>query len=147
MKLENKEMTRAEAVEASIKESSEEVQATSEKKVAKVKKEKVSVEVNLDAKIKEWKKAFGSIYKNEMNGEAIIWRAIRRKEYRELLSVEEVMTAEERLLLKQEKTVLMAVLYPSNIEVLIEEKAGFATVLSEEILAKSGFEITETESL
>lgn len=147
MKLENKEMTRAEAVEASIKESSEEVQATPEKKVAKIKKEKVLVEVNLDAKIKEWKKVFGSVYKNEMNGEAIIWRAIRRKEYRELLSVEEDMTAEERLLLKQEKTVLMAVLYPSNIEVLIEEKAGFATVLSEEILSKSGFEITETESL
>lgn len=104
-------------------------------------------ELTLEDKITEWKAKYGKIYKNTIDGETIIWRAIRRGEYRELLSSNEELESEARLLAKQDKTTLMAVLYPDTIADLIEQKAGLATVLSEEILAKSGFDITETESL
>ena len=43
--------------------------------------------------------------------------------------------------------VVAAMLYPFNAEELIEENAGLATVLSEEILARSGFAISYTEEL
>ena len=40
-----------------------------------------------------------------------------------------------------------AILYPFDVDTLIDENAGLATVLSEEILAKSGFAISYTEEL
>ncbi len=54
---------------------------------------------------------------------------------------------ENRIMTKQEMMVKKAVLYPFNVDELIEENAGIATVLSEEILAKSGFAISYTEEL
>lgn len=115
-------------------------------KKAKGPKEPI-VEPSLEENIVLWKKQFGKVYKNELEDEAIIWRAIKRGEYRQLLKVSEELEPEERLLAKQETTVIMATLYPKNIAELIERNAGLATVLSEEILAKSGFDITETQAL
>lgn len=119
------------------------------KKVTSTKSVGAEIEVteeNLDKLIPIWKEQFGRIYKNIIDGETVIWRPIRRKEYRELLDFE-ASEEENRLLAKQEATVKTAVLFPKDVEVLIEAKAGFATVLSEEILAYSGFDISETESL
>ena len=39
------------------------------------------------------------------------------------------------------------VLYPFDVDALVEDNAGLATVLSEEILAKSGFAMSYTEEL
>lgn len=111
------------------------------KNVAEVK------EVSFEEQIQLWKDQFGGVYKNTIDGEVIIWRSIRRAEYRELLRSDEELDSELRLLAKQEKTVLMATLHPTNMTEIIERKAGLATVLSEEILAKSGFDISETETL
>lgn len=104
-------------------------------------------EVSFEEQIQLWKNQFGGVYKNTIDGEVIIWRSIRRAEYRELLRSDEELDSELRLLAKQEKTVLMATLHPTNMTEIIERKAGLATVLSEEILAKSGFDISETETL
>ena len=48
---------------------------------------------------------------------------------------------------KQELMVKAAILYPFNVDALIDENAGLATVLSEEILAKSGFALSYTEEI
>ena len=101
---------------------------------------------NLDKLIPEWKKKHARLFKNTIDGETVIWRPIKRSEYRQLLDLES-SEEENRLLAKQEQTVKMAVLFPANIDELIEAKAGLATVLSEEILANSGFDISKTESL
>lgn len=117
-------------------------------KVTKVNKTALSItEDNLGELIPEWKAKYGRIYKNIVDGDVFIWKAIRRKEYRELLKMNDDIDADERFLLKQESVVQMATLFPENISSFIESKAGLATVLSEEILARSGFDISETESL
>lgn len=120
--------------EAEVKET-----VTKGKKVA-------AVEESLDKLIPQWKKQFGRIYKNTIDDVEVIWRPIRRGEYRELLNIV-VDENEDAFFARQEKTCAMAVLYPKNVAELIEQKAGVATVLSEEILAKSGFDISETEAL
>lgn len=104
-------------------------------------------DLSLEEKIAIWKAAHGRIYKNTIDGESIIWRAVKRGEYKQLLKINEDLEEEDRLLAKQEATVKMVTLYPENIEELIEQKAGLATVLSDEILAKSGFDISTTEAL
>lgn len=103
-------------------------------------------ELDLTAYIEKWKKEFKRIFKNDIDGETIIWRRLKRGEYKNILNDSEE-DEDNKILSKQEKMVAAAVLYPFNIEEVIEDNAGLATVLSEEILAKSGFAISYTEEL
>lgn len=96
--------------------------------------------------IPEWKKQYKKIFKNEFDGEIIIWRRLKRKEYKDIL-MQEVEDEDGRILSRQEKMVEVALLYPFDAKNLIEENAGLATVLSDEILAKSGFALSFTEEL
>lgn len=99
---------------------------------------------NLEQLIIEWKALYGKIFKNTVDDdEFVIWRPIKRKEYKQLLDADE----EVEILAKQEAITKMALLYPANASDLIDSRAGLATVLSEEILKYSGFEISATESL
>lgn len=126
-----------------IKQEKQEIMQTKE---SIVKGTQVTKEESLDVLIPKWKKELGRIYKNTVDDIEIIWRPIKRKEYRELLNI----SSEEKddaFFLRQEKTCSMAVLYPKNIDELMEQRAGLASVLSEEILAKSGFDLSETEAL
>ena len=86
---------------------------------------------------------YGKIYKNVIDdNEFVIWRLIKRKEYKELLDNDSLEIFD-----KQESIVKTALLYPENVDELIESKAGLATVLAEEILEHSGFEISKSERL
>jgi hypothetical protein len=99
---------------------------------------------NLEQLIPEWKALYGKVFKNTVDDdEFVIWRPIKRKEYKQLLDADE----EVEILAKQEAIAKMAILYPANASDLIDSRAGLATVLSEEILKYSGFEISATESL
>lgn len=103
-------------------------------------------EFDLTAYIEKWKQEHKRVFKNDIDGETIIWRRLKRGEYKEILKESEE-DEDNKILTKQEKMVATAILYPFNAEELIEENAGLATVLSEEILARSGFAISYTEEL
>lgn len=110
---------------------------------APVVEEKVAEdEIDFEELIGTWKREHKRLFKNEIDGEILIWRRLKRGEYKEILKADE-----DELLTKQEMMVKAAVLYPFNVEELIDDNAGLATVLSEEILAKSGFAISYTEEL
>lgn len=102
--------------------------------------------IDLTDHIEAWKKQYKKIFKNEIDGEVIIWRRLKRGEYKEILKLEEE-DQDSSILVKQERMTKATVLYPFNVDALIEENAGLATVLSEEILAKSGFAMSYTEEL
>lgn len=125
--------------------------ATSTKKKDKpVETPEVSVneegELDLTEYIEKWKQEHKRVFKNDIDGETIIWRRLKRGEYKNILKETEEDN-DSQILTKQEKMVITAMLYPFNAEELIEENAGLATVLSEEILARSGFAISYTEEL
>lgn len=125
--------------------------ATSTKKKDKpVETPEVSVneegELDLTEYIEKWKQEHKRVFKNDIDGETIIWRRLKRGEYKNILKETEEDN-DSQILTKQEKMVVAAMLYPFNAEELIEENAGLATVLSEEILARSGFAISYTEEL
>lgn len=130
----------------------EEVVATPKKKRAKrkpkteVPAEVESDELDLTDKIEEWKREYKRVFKNEIDGEIIIWRRLKRGEYKEILKLEEE-DEDNKILIKQERMVKTAMLYPFNADEIINENAGLATVLSEEILARSGFAMSYTEEL
>lgn len=118
----------------------QEVQATEAENKVEVK----SVE-DLETLIPQWKAKYGRVFKNVIDGEIFIWRIVKRGEYKEMLR--EDIDPENRIFSKQESITKLAVLYPINIEEIVEERAGIASVLSEEILAKSGFDASITEEL
>lgn len=130
----------------------EEVVQTPKKKRVSKKKEQPIVPVNEEGEIdlteyiEKWKKEYKRIFKNEIDGDTIIWRRLKRGEYKSILKETED-DEDNKILTKQEKMVAAAILYPFNVQELIEDNAGLATVLSEEILAKSGFAISYTEEL
>ena len=103
-------------------------------------------EDNFEAYLDTWKAQYKRIFKNEIDGEVIIWRRLKRGEYKEILKAD-IEEEEDKILTKQELMVKTAILYPFDVDTLIDENAGLATVLSEEILAKSGFAISYTEEL
>lgn len=92
-------------------------------------------ELTLDEKIENWKKEFGDrIYNTTLFGETYIWRPLTRSEYREIRNT----PGEDREII----ICIQQVLHPEDKDTfkeLLEEKAGIATTLSEEILEKSGF--------
>ena len=102
--------------------------------------------IDLTEQIESWKKQYKKIFKNEIDGETIIWRRLKRGENKDILKLNED-DEDERILVKQERMVKATVLYPFDVDALVEDNAGLATVLSEEILAKSGFAMSYTEEL
>ena len=109
--------------------------------------EEKSNEIDFVSLIAQWKAEYKKIYKNEIDDEIVIWRRLKRGEYKNILAQETNGNDDNPIMTKQEMMVKAAVLYPFDVESLINDNAGVATVLSEEILAKSGFAISYTEEL
>jgi hypothetical protein len=118
-----------------------------------VKQEKQAETAELtDKQIQAWKKQHGKIFKTTVGGEAYIWRKLKRKEYVEIMSNAEVAEEGEevlgsRIYLRQERITKLVVLHPADIEQRIEEHAGLATSISDEVILKSGFDVAATEEL
>lgn len=118
-----------------------------------MKEQEKKVEKLTDAKIKEWKKKWGKIYKTTIGQDEYIWRRLKRKEYVNIISDgyddEEGSDKElrDRIYRRQEEITKTVVLHPSNIEELIEDNAGLATAIADEVILRSGFDVVETEEL
>lgn len=103
-----------------------------------------------DQQIQEWKRKWGKIYKTTIDGEVYIWRKLKRKEYVQIMSdadIDNEETVGNRIYHRQEQIAKAVVLYPVDIEKRIEENAGLATSLSDEVVLRSGFDVAETEEL
>lgn len=116
------------------------------KEQIKQKQEQVMEELS---QIDLWKKEYGKVFMTTVGDTDYIWRRIKRSEYSNIMSVNEGDTVDERIYNKQiliAKTVVLN--YPeAQMEVFIDEYAGLPTVLSEEVLDKSGFNVKATIEL
>lgn len=96
--------------------------------------------------ISDWKSRYdGEIFMSDFNGEMLIWRPIRRKEYRDLQRVEGA--ADEYYL--EESICRTCVLFPEDYAMhkITFGKAGVPTTLSQMIMERSGFLRPETFKL
>jgi hypothetical protein len=98
--------------------------------------------------IDEWKAQYGKIFKTSIGDDIVIWRKLRRKEYVHIMSQEATEGVEgDKVYARQDLIVAAVALFPENIEALIAENAGLATCVADEIILKSGFDLTNTEEL
>lgn len=102
----------------------------------------------LNAQIQAWKAEHGKVFKTVVDGEDYIWRKLKRKEYVMLMATKsEEEDLDARIYERQEEIAKLVVLFPENISELVEENAGLATTIADEVIARSGFGITETQEL
>ena len=95
-----------------------------------------------------WKAEHGKIFKTSVGDDVVIWRKLRRKEYVYIMSKEATAEAAgDKVYARQDLIVATAALYPENVQDLIDDNAGFATCVADEIILKSGFDLSDTEEL
>lgn len=120
-----------------------------------MKKEMINLtpEEEMQSIIEKAKKKYGKVYKTVIADEEIIWRRLKRSEYKQVMdlvveheelvkdeegneAMEMVYDEQETYELRQEKIAQLVILYPENI---VENMAIVADVISTECMIKSGF--------
>ena len=104
--------------------------------------------VDVDVKqLEAWKQEFKKLYKTTLtDGTVLIWRRLKRSEYKEFMKqFDSVDKQEDRLWGREEAVCEACILYPSKEEVknILEYQAGVATIISDDIFANSGFAVKE----
>ena len=113
--------------------------------------------------IEELKNEYGHIYRTFLDGNPIIWRRLKRKEYEEIT----ISTADDELDLNEDeedtpdvarkRTARMynrqnmiaqaAIIYPENAMDLLNNYALAITNISDDVMARSGFDMPKSEEL
>lgn len=89
------------------------------------------------AEVDEWKRLYGQVYLTEFeDGEVVIFRTLTRKEFKDIMKLE---TADA--LYREERVCERCVIWPAgyNFVAMSAGKAGAPSLLSEQIMDKSGF--------
>ena len=118
-------------------------------------------EEQLQLAIEKGKKKFGKVYKTVIADEAIVWRKLKRGEYKEIMNmvvykdeekldeegnqiVEQVFDEEATYDLRQEEIAKAVILYPNSS--IVDDMAAVADIISTECMIRSGFgETPKTE--
>lgn len=87
--------------------------------------------------VEEWKSRYGEIYLTEFEEEVFIWRALMRKEYKEVMKVNNADN-----FYKEERICERVVIWPEsyNFMAMTKGKAGIPTLIAELVMEKSGFQ-------
>lgn len=110
-------------------------------------------EEEIQVAIEKGKKKFGKVYKTLLADETIIWRKLKRSEYKEIMNMfiykeeevvkedgavefQQVVDEDATFDARQEAISNKVILYPDNI---VEEMAAVADIISTECMIKSGF--------
>jgi hypothetical protein len=84
----------------------------------------------LESSVEGWKKQYGTVYMTEVDADtAYIWRVLLRSEFRALMANED-----DDLLSREDRICDTCVLWPQK-----PSLAGVPTILSQQIMDKSGF--------
>lgn len=128
-----------------------------------MKQEKIVLtqEEEMQLAIEKGKKKFKNVYKTVISDETIIWRKLKRGEYKDIMNlvvmkseekldeqgnpiVEEVIDEDATYDLRQEEIAKAVILYPNTS--IVEDMAAVADIISTECMIKSGFgETPKTE--
>ena len=100
-----------------------------------------------ETQINEWKQKYRKIYKSVVGDSVVIFRKLNRAEYVNIMSHVEDDDAQIKIYKRQDAITEAATLYPENVTELVEENAGFASLMADEILTRSGFNLVSTTEL
>lgn len=109
--------------------------------------EQIEREKTVEAIAEGLKKDHKEVFITDVAGLQIVWRKLKRSEYKELMTSEFSEHEELQFLERQEFIAKKVILYPENIEELIEEYAGVAEIIATETMLRTGFGLTNTRTV
>lgn len=133
-----KKMDNTEIIEKAAKKAAKKIQED----IDAVEREKTA-----EAIAEQFKKDHKEVFITEMAGLQIVWRKLKRSEYKELMTTEFDENEELQFLEKQEFIAKKVILYPYNVEELVEEYAGVAEIIATETMLRTGFGLTNTRAV
>lgn len=104
-------------------------------------------EKTVEAIAEDLKKDHKEVFITDMAGLQIVWRKLKRSEYKELMTAEFSENEELQFLERQEFIAKKVILYPYNVEELVEEYAGVAEIIATETMLRTGFGLTNTRAV
>ena len=106
-------------------------------------------ELTIEEKIMQWKKIYKKVFSSQRDGTEYIWHRISRKDYNDVMEINVGDSIEDKIYNRQVEIIKVSVLNMDEEEInsKINELAGLASSLADEILNKSGFSIESTVEL
>lgn len=95
----------------------------------------------------ELKKTHGEVYITTVGELDVVWRKLKRSEYKEAMTTVFSENEDIQYYEKQDFIARQVILFPKDVEKLIENYAGLSDVIATETLIKTGFGITNTRTI
>jgi hypothetical protein len=123
--------------------------ATTKKKEEVVMQEETKVIQLSDVAIlaNQLKEEHGEVFVTEIAGVEIIWRKLKRSEYKEIMSKKYDDNEDIQYFERQDAMARKVILYPENVDRLLEDYAGVSDIIATETMIKTGFGIANTKAV
>lgn len=117
---------------------------TAEIEAVEVKQEKTIEQIAEDIKKEQGLK---EVFITDIADQKVIWRKLKRSEYKEIMTREYSENEDLAYFEKQDFVASKVILYPENVEELLEDFAGIADIIATETMVKTGFGLTKTKAV
>lgn len=98
--------------------------------------------------IEAWKKQYGKVFRTVIGSDAFIWHRLSRQDYVSLMTDENVSDNEdERLYERQVMACKAAILWPENVDKILEDAGCIASNFGGVIMENSGFRLPVTDEM
>lgn len=91
------------------------------------------------------KKTYKEVFITNVADIQIVWRKIKRSEYKKAMSIKFDDNEDINFFERQEYMARKVILFPENIDELLEDYAGVSDIIATETMVKTGFGITSTK--
>lgn len=93
------------------------------------------------------KEEHGEVFVTNIAGIQIIWRKLKRSEYKEIMSTKFDDNEDIQYFERQDAMAKKVILYPENVDRLLEDYAGVSDIIATETMIKTGFGIANTKAV
>lgn len=87
------------------------------------------------------------VFITDIADQKIVWRKLKRSEYKEAMTREYDENEDLAYFERQDFVASKVILYPENVEELLEDFAGIADIIATETMIKTGFGLTSTKAV
>lgn len=96
---------------------------------------------------KKLKEIHGDVFITTVAGVEIVWRKLKRSEYKEAMSIKFDENEDINYFERQDFMAKKVILYPENVDSLLEDYAGISDIIATETMVKTGFGIANTKAV
>ena len=93
------------------------------------------------------KEIHGDVFITTVADVEIVWRKLKRSEYKEVMSIKFDENEDINYFERQDFMAKKVILYPENVDSLLEDYAGISDIIATETMVKTGFGIANTKAV